>query len=108
MTYDPQMLKGILAPLLLLLLDGHEDYGYSVVTRLQAAGFAELTEGTVYPALTRLEKAGFLTSSLRPSASGPARKYYSTTDSGRTEHQRLLAAWTELTQAVDNVVKETR
>ncbi len=108
MTHDPQMLKGILAPLLLLLLDTREDYGYSVVTRLQGAGFTELNEGTVYPALTRLEKAGFLTSSLRPSASGPARKYYSTTPAGRAEHPRLLAAWADLAGAVDTVIKENR
>lgn len=106
MTYDPQMLKGILAPMLLLLLDAKEDYGYSVVTRLQAAGFSELNEGTVYPALTRLEKAGFLSSSLVPSSSGPARKYYATTAQGRAEHVRLLSAWDELVGAVATVVKE--
>lgn len=106
MGYDPQMLKGILAPLLLLLLDRREDYGYAVVTRLHKAGFTDLNEGTVYPALTRLEKTGFLSSTLRPSTSGPARKYYATTDAGRDEYRRLLAAWDELSAAVDTVVKE--
>ncbi len=108
MPYDPQMLKGVLAPLLLLLLDGQEDYGWSVVTRLQQAGFTDLNEGTVYPALTRLEKTGLLTSTLRLSSSGPARKYYLTTPKGRDEHQRLLAAWADLVHAVDTIIKETR
>jgi len=108
MPYDPQMLKGVLTPLLLILLDGREDYGWSVVSRLQQAGFTELNEGTVYPALTRLEKTGLLTSTLRPSTSGPARKYYLTTPKGREEHQRLVLAWRDLVHVVDTVIKENR
>lgn len=108
MEHDPQMLKGVLGPLLLLLLDRRTDYGYSVVTRLQGAGLEDLNESTVYPALTRLEKAGFLDSQLRPSSSGPARKYYSTTAAGRKECRRLLGAWQELTVAVANLVEEDR
>ena len=108
MPYYPQMLKGVLTPLLLLLLDGQEDYGWSVVTRLQEAGFTDLNEGTVYPALTRLEKTGLLTSTLRPSSSGPARKYYLTTPKGRDEHERLLAAWADLVRAVDTILEENR
>lgn len=108
MEHDPQMLKGVLAPLLLLLLDRRTDYGYAVVTRLREAGFDDLGEATVYPALTRLEKAGMLASELRPSASGPARKYYTTTPAGRAEYRRLLQAWRELAAAVDMIVKEEK
>lgn len=108
MEHDPQMLKGVLAPLLLLLLDRRTDYGYSVVTRLHEAGFDELGEATVYPALTRLEKAGLLDSELRPSTSGPARKYYTTTPAGRAEHVRLLGAWRQLATAVETVIEEER
>ena len=106
MPHDPQMLKGVLSPLLLLLLDRRTDYGYSVVTRLQDAGFDDLNESTVYPALTRMEKAGFLGSELRASTSGPARKYYATTEQGRAECQRMLSAWDDLTHAVQNILKE--
>ena len=84
-THDPQMLKGVLPLLLLSLLSQEESYGYAVVTRLREAGFPDLAEGTVYPALTRLEGAGHLTSRLVASAAGPARKYYRTTASGLTE-----------------------
>lgn len=102
------MLKGVLTPLLLLLLDHQEDYGYAVVTRLRDAGFADLTEGTVYPALTRLERAGHLTATLRPSSSGPARKYYATTAAGRAEAARLLTAWDALAAAVATIRSEDR
>jgi PadR family transcriptional regulator PadR len=84
------MLKGVLGLLLLHALSTGENYGYGLVTHLRSAGFADLAEGTVYPALTRLEAAGLLASHLVRSDSGPARKYYGLTEAGRTdlEHRR--------------------
>lgn len=78
------------------MLDQAEDYGYSVVVRLQQHGFDGLSEGTVYPALTRLEKRGLLTSQLVASDSGPARKYYCPTTEGRHELTKAIEAWDEL------------
>jgi len=100
------MLKGVLALLLLSLLDADDGYGYGIVTRLKAAGFDDLSEGTVYPALTRLEGAGYLTSSLVRSGSGPARKYYRTTATGRDELARRTASWRALVAAVDIITTE--
>lgn len=98
--HDSQMLKGVLALLLLELLDREDGYGYAIVTRLRDAGFPDLGEGTVYPALTRLEAAGHLESYLVRSGSGPARKYYRTTASGRAERTALAGAWRRLVMAV--------
>src|SRR3712207_1253019 len=103
-SHDPQMLKGVLALLLLHLLAAEEDYGYSLVLRLQEQGFDGLAEGTVYPALTRLESQGLLEARLVRSASGPARKYYRPTDAGRAEMTRAERAWQDLTSAVSRVV----
>ena len=101
---DSQLLKGVIAVLLLQLLSEAEDYGYAIVVRLQAQGFPDLAEGTVYPALTRLEGKGWLTSRLVSSESGPARKYYHPTDAGRHELKRSIAAWRDLTHKVDGVI----
>ncbi|MFV0257138.1 MAG: PadR family transcriptional regulator [Acidimicrobiales bacterium] len=98
--HDPQMLKGIVAMLLLRVLAGEESYGYSIVERLQAAGFTDLSEGTVYPALSRLEQKGLLESRLVRSASGPARKYYRPTVDGRAELARLNLAWSVMIDQV--------
>jgi PadR family transcriptional regulator PadR len=98
--HDTQMLKGVLSPLLLALCRDRHDYGYSLVVRLQRAGFQELTEGSVYPALSRLEARGLLESYLARSASGPARKYYRITESGQVELARAGRAWTALVEAV--------
>lgn len=46
-----------------------------MVQRLQAAGFTDVLEGSVYPALTRLRREGRVETRLMPSTSGPARKY---------------------------------
>jgi PadR family transcriptional regulator PadR len=98
-SHDPQLLKGSLSLLLLHLLAEQESYGYEVAQRLQAAGFADVLEGTVYPALTRLEREGRLATRLVASSSGPARKYYRLTDeglrtleSGREQWNRHVAA----------------
>jgi PadR family transcriptional regulator PadR len=97
------MLKGVLALLLLSVLREEPGYGYGIVTRLKAAGFEDLAEGTVYPALSRLEAAGLLESHLERSTSGPARKYYRTTPAGVAELAARGRAWRSLVAAVDTV-----
>ena len=101
------MLKGVLGLLLLRLLAAREDYGYSLVVRLQEQGFDGLAEGTVYPALTRLESQGLLDARLVRSSSGPARKYYRLTGAGRAELTRAGQAWHDLVTAVAGVVPAT-
>lgn len=104
---DAQVLKGILSMLLLQVLHDRADYGYAVVVRLRDLGLAGLAEGTVYPALTRLESKGFLESWLEPSNAGPARKYYRPTDAGLAELERATLAWGELRTSVDHVMSTT-
>ena len=103
-THDPQLLKGVLSLLLLHLLAERESYGYEVVQRLQAAGFADVLEGSVYPALSRLQKEGRVAARLVPSTSGPARKYYRLTDAGRDALAAGAATWTRHVTAVDTVL----
>ena len=103
MPVDAQMLKGVLQLLLLRLLSQEEGYGYAIVTRLREAGFEELAEGTVYPALTRLEAMGLLESFLVRSTAGPARKYYRATPTGREELLHRESSWQELVAAVEQV-----
>ncbi len=55
-TYDPQVLKGVLSLLLVRLLAERESYGYELVQRLREIGVTDIAEGSVYPALSRLER----------------------------------------------------
>ena len=103
-THDPQLLKGVLSVLLMHLLAERESYGYEVVQRLQAAGFADVLEGSVYPALTRLQREGRVETRLVPSPSGPARKYYRLTPSGHEALTAGVKAWARHIAAVDAVL----
>ncbi|PYC69779.1 PadR family transcriptional regulator [Streptomyces tateyamensis] len=103
-NHDPQLLKGVLSLLLLQLLAERESYGYEVVQRLQADGFTDVLEGTVYPALSRLEREGRLTTRLVASPSGPARKYYRLTPVGLQTLTAGKAGWARHAAAVDSVL----
>jgi PadR family transcriptional regulator, regulatory protein PadR len=104
---DVQLLKGVLSMVLLQLLLVDESYGYATVVRLHELGFSGLTEGTVYPALTRLEGRGLLSARLERSSSGPARKYYRTTQRGIDELTEWRTSWSDLVTAVDAVLTES-
>ena len=103
-THDPQLLKGVLTLLLLRLLAERESYGYEVVQRLREAGLAGISEGTVYPALARLEREGRITARLVASNSGPARKYYRPTPAGRAALTSGTASWLSLAELVHAVL----
>jgi len=90
--------------LLLHLLAERESYGYEVVQRLQVAGFTDVLEGTVYPALTRLEREGRVSSRLVSSSSGPARKYYRPTAAGYAALASGTETWARQTAIVDAVL----
>lgn len=92
-AHDPQLLKGVLSLLLLHVLAEQESYGYEVVQRLQALGLPDLAAGTVYPALSRLEREQSLASRLVPSEGGPARKYYRLTPEGHAALESGTTQW---------------
>lgn len=97
------MLKGVIALLLLVLVAEEDDYGYSLVERLRTGGLTDVAEGTVYPALSRLERGGLLSTYHVPSERGPARKYYGITDEGRAELASRLERWAHLVDLVSGL-----
>jgi PadR family transcriptional regulator PadR len=105
--HDPQLLKGVLSLLLLWLLAERESYGYELVQRLRRLGLTEVAEGTVYPALARLEREGRLTTRLVPSRSGPARKYYRPSAAGYAALEEGAAAWKALAEVVSPVLEKS-
>src|SRR4051812_19316011 len=103
-THDPQLLKGVLSLLLLHLLGEQESYGYELVQRLQATGLTDVLEGTVYPALARLEREGRVAARLVSSSSGPARKYYRPTPAGYGALAAGASAWARHIEVVNAVL----
>ncbi len=98
--HDSQLLKGVLSLLLLHLLSEQESYGYELVQRLHEVGLSGILEGTVYPALARLEREGRLSTRLVASNAGPARKYYRPTVAGREALIAGTADWMSLAAVV--------
>jgi transcriptional regulator len=99
------VLKGHLDALLLAVLAAEPAHGYAVIERLKARsdGAFALPEGTVYPALHRLERAGLLRSRWS-SASGRRRRVYDLTARGRRALGREREQWHTFTQAVERVL----
>ncbi|WP_421734686.1 PadR family transcriptional regulator [Cellulomonas sp.] len=101
---DPQLLKGVLPMLVLALLTERESYGYELVTRLHDGGLDDLSAGTVYPVLNRLERDGQISSRLVASTAGPARKYYLPTGTGAEQLWSTARAWRQLAITVDHLL----
>ena len=86
-NWTVQVRKGILEFLILNALRSRERYGYELVKSLVEAPGLGVTEGTVYPLLSRLRLQGLVTTRLEESDEGPARKYYALSADG----QRMVA-----------------
>lgn len=104
--HDPQLLKGVLSLLLLRMLAERESYGYELVQRLREAGLVYIAEGTVYPALARLEREARISARLVSSRSGPARKYYRPTDLGYAALADGTARWLSLAETVTPLLSQ--
>lgn len=100
-----QALKGNLDLLVLAVLSDGPKHGYAVIEALRARSndVFDLPEGTVYPALHRLEESGLLSSEWS-ATSGRRRRTYHLTDHGYRALGDELRAWDEFTDAVANVV----
>ena len=102
-----EMLKGVLEGCVLEIIGREETYGYEITRRLNALGFADVVEGTVYAILVRLERNGLVETQKKPSELGPPRKFYTLNDMGREELVRFWAKW-EFVASKINELKESR
>lgn len=101
-SIERELRRGSLELIVLHLLAGGEAYGYEIVSKLTAetSGALEVTDGTLYPVLYRLERAAFVTVRWETPERGVPRKYYRLTDSGREELARLTHEWTTFASAM--------
>ncbi len=103
--FQKELNSGLVSLVLLAVLAASEEdlYGYEIAKRLQRAraGEALFKEGTIYPVLRALSAGGLLASRIVPSYSGPPRRYYRITESGRTVLAEWLGAWRTTRDFVD-------
>ncbi len=100
-----QMRKGVLEYCILSILKDGEAYTSDILETLKGAKML-VVEGTIYPLLTRLKNAGLLSYRWEESTSGPPRKYYALTETGKLFLKELDTTWNDLQQAVKKVTRE--
>ena len=107
--YRRELLKGSTETLLLSILLDEPMYGYQIVREMdrRSSGYFQLREGTLYPALRRLERDGLVTGTWRSSPSKQDRRYYEVTAKGRVRLRSMLEEWDLFTEAV-NLVAQPR
>ena len=104
--YHKELLKGNTETLLLSLLAGEAMYGYQIVKEIErrSSGYFRFKEGTLYPALHRLEKAGQVEGNWGEAAVGVPRRYYHITPKGQSTLEERLKEWHRFSRAVNAVM----
>ncbi|MDV2988890.1 MAG: PadR family transcriptional regulator [Dehalogenimonas sp.] len=102
-----EMLKGVLEGCVLEIISRKETYGYEITRRLNALGFTDVVDGTVYTILIRLENSNLVEVTKKPSIMGPPRKFFVLNDAGRKELRKFWGKW-EFVSSKINELKEKK
>jgi PadR family transcriptional regulator PadR len=103
-----QMRKGALEYCVLALLNRREMYGLELVRTLAEVDGMVLSEGTLYPLLSRLRKDQLVDTTWQESATGPPRRYYRLTNKGRRALTDFTTEWRRYRDAVDALLDDGR
>jgi transcriptional regulator len=107
MSKPPDLVQGTLDLLLLKILALEPQNGWAISLRLkQVSGeILQVSDGSLYPALHKLEQQGWITAEWKASVNNRRAKFYSLTRLGRRHLDREAANWTRLSAAISHVVK---
>ncbi len=103
MSEQSQILKGILEWCIIKVISQKKTYGYEISQELILYGFQEISEGTIYPLLLRLEKNQLISATFEESSLGPKRKYYSITELGEKELTQFQVKWQQLSKSINQL-----
>ena len=106
MPKPADLLQGTLDLLILKTLTREPLHGWAIARRIQSLSDEELSvgQGSLYPALHRLERRGWIKAEWGASDNNRRAKYYALTRKGRAELEAQTTAWRRLTQAVGQVL----
>jgi len=107
--FQKELLSGITSLVLLGIIEKNEEplYGYQITKLLQPGDDAEpiVKQGALYPVLRSLQKSGLLSSSVEPSVSGPPRRYYVITDTGRQILKEWKSIWQDIKSFAETILE---
>ena len=104
--HQQELLKGNTETLLLALMEMEAMYGYQIVKEVEhrSRGYFALKEGTLYPALHRLERDNLVEGRWQNTPNGVRRRYYHITDKGRQALEDRLHEWQRFSSAMNSVM----
>jgi PadR family transcriptional regulator, regulatory protein PadR len=104
---DAELLQGTLDMLILRIVALRPIHGYAIAQRIQqiSKDALQIRQGSLYPALYRLENRGWLKSEWKTTEGGREAKYYSLTKSGRQRLSAETAGWKRLCEAISLVLE---
>jgi PadR family transcriptional regulator, regulatory protein PadR len=102
------LVQGTLDLLILKTILLEPKHGWAIAKRIQQVSrdALQVQQGSLYPALHRLEQQGWIKASWRPADTGRMAKFYALTAAGRKQLDKELASWTRLSAAIDLVLRE--
>ena len=103
-TWKVQLRKGVLDMVILNILRGGAFYGLEMVQRLETVPDLTITEGTIYPLLSRLRAEGLVFTEWVESDQGRPRKYYSLSKKGTEILGNLNGAWLSFTKSINDLI----
>jgi PadR family transcriptional regulator, regulatory protein PadR len=106
---DTELLKGTLSLLILALLDRKAMYGYEIAATVHRDTDGAFTwrEGSLYPALHKLQADGLIAGQWEEKETGRKRRYYHITPMGREMLREKRASWVELCRAVNCILEKS-
>ena len=107
MARRPELMKGNSESLLLCLVGQQPMYGYQIIKELEgrSQGYFKFKEGTLYPALHRLEKSGLIMGKWQMLPSGRQRRYYYITDKGKRVLAEKMSQWRDFLTAMNLIIQ---
>ena len=108
MEHSSQVLKGVLDMCLLALIEDDPTYGYEMADKLQERGLELVSEGSIYPLLSRLQKRGYIEGYFVESPGGPPRKYYRIEPAGKEQLDRWADDWKTVSAGVREILRGGR
>ena len=107
MSKPVDLIQGTLDLLLMKILALEPLHGWAISQRLKqvSADVLQASDGSLYPALHKLEQEGWITAEWKTSEAGRRAKYYSLTRLGRRQLEREAESWSRLSSAISRVIK---
>lgn len=102
-NWTVQLRKGLLEFCILNAMSTQRAYGYDVVRLLRGIDGLVISEGTIYPILSRFRSQGLVEATVEESPEGPARKYYRLTELGHRVLGGMNSAWVRMQQGIENI-----